>query len=101
MKEFDYTFSKGLREGMRKRSTNPLNNEALTLLYNGQVTEDGVSAYATKDIINADLTVSWPYPQLFLGSKYAFATNATDVYKIPIGSLATSLSVTDEPADAG
>jgi hypothetical protein len=96
MKEFDYTFSKGLREGMRKRSTNPLNNEALTLLYNGQVTEDGVSAYATKDIINADLTVSWPYPQLFLGSKYAFATNATGVYKIPIGSLATSLSVTDE-----
>ena len=52
MKEFDFTFEKGLTKGLRRFRTNPRNQEALVDCHNWMPMEQGVEAHeALTDIL--------------------------------------------------
>ena len=76
MREFDYTFSDGLRTGIRPYKT-PRNIEAFTVLKNAKVGKFGlVPMEDLTDIFvqprpesYPDVTQDWPFPQYFRGQQ--------------------------------
>ena len=53
MKEFEFTFQKGLTSGLRKHFTNPRNEQALAECHNWRPTEAGLVAHEAVVSLNA------------------------------------------------
>ncbi len=58
MKEFEFTFQKGLASGLRKHRSNPRDNEALVECHNFRPTESGLQVHESVVDLNAD-DVAW------------------------------------------
>ena len=64
MREFETTFAKGLKKGLREDDENPRNEEALVECLNAKPSEDGlipIVAITTP----MDVSMAWPFPQVF------------------------------------
>jgi len=58
MKEYEFTFQKGLTGGLRKHHSNPRNNEALVECHNLRPTEIGLEAHEAVVDLNAS-GITW------------------------------------------
>lgn len=94
MKEFNYIFSEGIKKGLSQYSNNPLNDQALSSLLNMKVAEKGIKPYTDIKNIPNDVSISWPYPQIFKGSYYCFLADETTVYNIGISNIAENINIT-------
>jgi hypothetical protein len=96
MKEFNYVFLDGIKKGLRNKSNNSINSQALVDLLNAKVGKEGLEPYINITNVPSDVSLSWPFPQIFLGSKYCFIADETAIYNIPINSIIGSLAIATE-----
>jgi len=89
MKEFDVTFNKELRKGLRSDASNPRNNPELIECYNLKPDVAGLVPYAPVTFPFNGVVTDWPFPQLFIGQDVTILANATTVYEVD-GSWNTS-----------
>lgn len=80
MKEFSITFDKGLSSGLRSSESNPRNKQALTECYNLKPDVLGLLPYEPVIDESGALSLSWPYPQIFIGSDYRYICTNTKIY---------------------
>jgi len=94
MKEFSVTLKEGILRGLRTSDTNPRNTEALTECHNLKPGAGDLESYEAITDISGALSVSWPYPQVFLGSNYRLICTNTTVYEMDSSWTQTSKVVT-------
>lgn len=80
MREFESTFKDGLRKGLRTDIDNPRNNEFLVDALNMRCMPSGIRPSVLPTRILSDL-VSWPYPQIFIGSDYRIVATEDTIYE--------------------
>ncbi len=64
MREFETTFDKGLKKGLREDDENPRNKEALVECLNTKPSEEGLIPIVPVTT-PMDVTMAWPFPQVF------------------------------------
>jgi len=89
MKEFRYTFQKGLTVGLRTSEVIRRNNEALVELKNARVSQYGLEAY---DDISQPFTasVNWPYTSFKQLEDVALLFDETAIYEVNLSTWAKS-----------
>ena len=88
MKEFTFTFEKGLKKGLRKHHDNPRNNEALVTCLNVKSSESGLIPIVpvTYSAVSPP-TFSWPYPLMFqCEDGTVVLADATTIYEVNIST---------------
>jgi len=67
VKEFETTFAKGLKKGLREDEDNPRNMEALVECLNTKPSEEGLIPIVpvTFSVTDVNANMSWPFPQVF------------------------------------
>jgi len=97
MKEFEFTFDKGLRSGLRKHSSNPRNEQALVECHNLMPTEAGLEVHKAVTDLNAD-GVAWGG----LGKQYRemlsfleFSVVKPACFDITVGNISYTLATDD------
>ena len=96
MKEFNYTFSEGLKKGLRQYSNNPINSEALVRLLNLKINETGLIPVSYIKKVANDISISWPFPLVFKGIEYCIVAENDTVYNVPISSIIEDMNVATE-----
>lgn len=85
MKEHEYTFDKGLVLGLRPRSDNPRNSQALIEAFNVQASKDGLVAYAGITNPTSSSITNWPFPRLYLGRSVNILASDSAIYEVSGG----------------
>jgi len=93
MREFNFPFQEGLVKGLRAYPNNPYNEQALIDLYNARVGSIGPEGYHNIVNLGSSFTIAWPFPQVFLGSKYCFIAERTKIHNIGFDSISASLNI--------
>lgn len=96
MREYEHNFMEGLQKGLRTHHDNPANEQALVECYNTKPSPNGLVPY---DPITDPLTgavVDWPFPQLFIGSKFRILATDTKIYELASDWSATEKIDTTE-----
>src|SRR3989304_1475432 len=97
MREFSKTFKDGLAKGLRSTDRNPRNSEALVECLNLKPYEGGLKAYEPLTNPLIGVSVSWPFPQMFLGQDVRVLATGTQVYELSTWTLGTAkLTVTQD-----
>ena len=67
MREFETTFAKGLKKGLREDDENPRNEEALVECLNVKPSEEGPIPVVPVEfsVTDANAAMAWPFPQVF------------------------------------
>ena len=80
MRESEYIFKDGLRKGLRTDIDNPRNNEFLVDALNMRCMANGLRSSIIPTKILSDY-MSWPYPQIFIGSDYRVVATEDTIYE--------------------
>jgi len=91
MKEFDYTFDKGLVIGLRPREDNPRNSQALTDAFNVRASKDGLIAYIPVIDPTSSTVSKWPFPRLYIGKSVNILADNSNIYEVSSGWAKTEV----------
>ncbi len=80
MKEFAYPLVDDLKVGLRPNDNHKA--KGLTDLRNAKINKDGLVPFVELTNSITGQSVSWPYPQLFIGTNYRLLCTQTSVYSI-------------------
>jgi hypothetical protein len=90
MKEFSFTFDKGLKVGLRANKRNPRGQEAL-IKAQGVIPEDGalcaLEDISSQQIDTSALNCTFPYPQIFTLTQLTLVCTPTEIYQYESGVL--------------
>ena len=81
MKEFEYTFQKGLQHGLSPDKGNPTNSEFLSDCWNVKCSPLGLVSYNELAAPFSN-TVIWPFPQFFAGMTQGLLCTGTEVFVV-------------------
>lgn len=89
MREFELKVEDAFKKGLRTREDNPRNHEALVECYNAKPSVGGVIPFEPITDPFASATISWPFPQLFIGRNYRIYCTLTQIYQLSTWTLGT------------
>ena len=89
MREFSTSIQDAFSKGLRKHHDNPRNNEALVECYNAKPSPGGLIPFKPITDPFTGATVSWPFPQLFIGKNYRIYCTETKVYELSTWTFGT------------
>ena len=81
MREVTFTLDK-LNSGLRKDDSQPMNSDGLTELYNMKCGKLGLVAYEPVTDRKGVQSISWPFPNLLIGTHYKFLCTSTQIYEL-------------------
>lgn len=72
MKEFEFTFARGLKVGLRRHHKNPRNEEALIEAFNVRIGEFGTESYSPMKEYPNEIVHLWPFPQIIRDNRMRY-----------------------------